>query len=241
MVISEVTGSVPTAKLGSLTVQHDNSGGTSSIVFPSRSNYNTSYGYIKYMDDLSNNAFNKNSRMVIGVESTTNDNIANKGLGYVGVNNYTPAYTLDISGNMNVSGNVYLNNSVTIANSITSNQVIETVQLPSSFSVSMVVDFNQGMVNYVTPTSNITSLSIINLPTTPLRSYAFAFIFNTSLPYYILPTTSSVNINGLSVPLAGSISISTATPFSYILQQIYLVNTSPNGVNMIAFTSANSY
>jgi hypothetical protein len=47
--------------------------------------------------------------------------------------------------------------------------------------------------------------------------------------------------NGLSVPLAGSISISTATPFSYILQQIYLVNTSPNGVNMIAFTSANSY
>jgi hypothetical protein len=66
--IHEDTGQVPTASKGSLTITHGNSGGESSIVFPSKVNPNSDYGYISYRDDLSNDA-GENGVLTIGVEN----------------------------------------------------------------------------------------------------------------------------------------------------------------------------
>jgi hypothetical protein len=68
LTISETTGSVATATKGSLTLAHDNSGGTSSIVFKSKVNAGSDYGYIQYTDSVGA-AGTEQSQLTIGVEN----------------------------------------------------------------------------------------------------------------------------------------------------------------------------
>ena len=66
--IHEATGQGATASRGSLTISHGNSGGESSIVFPSKVNYNSDYGYISYRDDSANDG-GENGMLTIGVQN----------------------------------------------------------------------------------------------------------------------------------------------------------------------------
>ena len=50
--IYEATGTDNTATYGTITLQHGNSGGVSSILFPSTVNYGSDYGYIKFIDNV---------------------------------------------------------------------------------------------------------------------------------------------------------------------------------------------
>eukprot|EP00960_Hanusia_phi_P018177 534574-Hanusia_phi.AAC.1 len=71
-----------TATIGSLTIEHNDSGGASSILFPSKVGSGTDYGYIMYVDNVSSGTFrdwnyfnfdssgDRNSALIIGVEST---------------------------------------------------------------------------------------------------------------------------------------------------------------------------
>ena len=247
-IVNETVGTAPNANGGSVTISNQNPGGSSSIVFPSNNNFGTDYGYIRYMDDVQNNSVNNNSRMVIGVESTTVGNgqdsivlLADNGRGKIGVNNMYPNYTLDVSGTLNVSGIVNINNPVAIVSTLTASQNIEPIVVPTSFSFATTIDFTQGMINYMSPTSIISSLSIINVPITPLKSYSFAFIFSTANPYYIAPSTGTINVNGAPVVLSGTITISSTVTYTYIVQQVYLVNRSSTGIDMFALTSATTF
>jgi hypothetical protein len=127
MVLNEAVGNSTLSKsTGSLIIKHQNLNGVSSIVFPSSTPTDGGdFGYIKYIDDINNNAAvtdpygGESSRLVIGVENdATGDSIADKivlmtplGNGCVGINKMTPTCALDVSGNGSISGNFAINKS----------------------------------------------------------------------------------------------------------------------------------
>jgi hypothetical protein len=65
---------------GNLVIQHPTSGSYSSIVFPSRYNYGSDYGYIAYYDDNNNYAYwgdsSENSALVIGVQNDGQNSVS---------------------------------------------------------------------------------------------------------------------------------------------------------------------
>jgi len=108
--IIETTGTVPTAFGGSLTLAHNNAGGTSSIVFKSNTDVNSDFGYISYQDNYGGST--QNSLLEIGVQNEgvgdDIDNIALMPSGYVGINTRTPQTMLDVNGDTNITGNLQL-------------------------------------------------------------------------------------------------------------------------------------
>jgi trimeric autotransporter adhesin len=80
LTITETTGSVGGATSGTLTLKHNNSGGSSSIVFTSTVNAGSDYAYIKYNDhDVSTyfpaqTGVSECSRLTIGIENDVDTN-----------------------------------------------------------------------------------------------------------------------------------------------------------------------
>jgi len=100
---------------GSLVISHNNSGGYSSIVFPSNvNNTGGDYAYIQYFDNVSAGypgSTNETGLLLIGIE---NDSVVGSGPdrislyscggnGYVGINTLYPNYTLDVNGSVNAT------------------------------------------------------------------------------------------------------------------------------------------
>lgn len=128
LTIQEATGSVGSATSGTLTLKHNNSGGTSSIVFTSTANAGSDYAYIRYVDNDISTYFTEQtgtvecSRLTIGVENDISDvfngeTIVIKG-GYgiaydssrhfftggnVGIGTSTPSQRLDVNGTVNAT------------------------------------------------------------------------------------------------------------------------------------------
>lgn len=101
--IFESTGTSPSGSDGSIILEHDNSGGTSSIVFKSKANSGSDYGYISFSDDGSGNgSTDENALLKIGVENdganNYQDDIALMPTGSVGIGTTSPAAKLDIDG-----------------------------------------------------------------------------------------------------------------------------------------------
>ena len=99
--IYESTGSSRSATSGTLVLDHGDSGGSSCIVFPSRRNNNSDYGYIQYED--STNSGDEQSRFIIGTENdgqgSNQDNLILYPSNSVGIGLYTPsAAKLTVSG-----------------------------------------------------------------------------------------------------------------------------------------------
>ena len=99
--IYESTGSSRSATSGTLVLDHGDSGGSSCIVFPSRRNNNSDYGYIQYED--STNSGDEQSRLIIGTENdgqgSNQDNIILSPSNSVGIGLNTPsAAKLTVSG-----------------------------------------------------------------------------------------------------------------------------------------------
>lgn len=68
--ILESTGTSASSTKGTLTLEHNNNGGSSSIVFPSKTNRGSDYGYINFSDDGAvNGTDTENSLLTIGVEN----------------------------------------------------------------------------------------------------------------------------------------------------------------------------
>jgi hypothetical protein len=90
--IHESTGSSHSAGYGTLVLEHGDSGGSSCIIFPSKKNYGSDYGYIQYEDSTSGT--NEKSRLIFGTENdgrgTTEDNIILSPSASVGIGTDTP-------------------------------------------------------------------------------------------------------------------------------------------------------
>ena len=156
--IYEETGAADsgTATSGSLVIEHGNTGGVSSIIFPSRNNYNSDYGYIRYRDDVNNSTTgNEQSRLEIGTE---NDNgppggalindalILQKSGGYVGIGMTNPQFTLDVAGkaqfssDVSINGNLVVNGNLSVLkvnNQYIINQTTTNYQLIVSEDISL--------------------------------------------------------------------------------------------------------
>lgn len=94
--INETNGTAAGATIGTLTLQHQNQGGASSIVFPSRNNYGSDYAYIQYQDDSSIGGGAETSRLIIATQNDADDNIVLNPSGYVGIKTMNPVYPLDV-------------------------------------------------------------------------------------------------------------------------------------------------
>jgi hypothetical protein len=108
MNIYQATGSTAGATSGTLTLDHGNNYGSSSIVFPSRINYGSDYGYIQYND--TRGGAGETANMIIGTSNDGDDHVSLMPSGNVGINTLTPGYKLEIQGNDYASGGRYTSN-----------------------------------------------------------------------------------------------------------------------------------
>ena len=119
--ITEAIGTAPTAAGGSLTLTHDDPGGTSSIVFKSK-RAGSDYGYISYIDDV-NGGTGTRSVLELGVKTNPGntgyvDNIALMPSGFVGINTKIPQAMLDVNGDTNITGNLKLGSILDVEDAI---------------------------------------------------------------------------------------------------------------------------
>ena len=109
--IYEETGSSRSSTSGTLVLEHNDSGGSSCIVFPSKRNYNSDYGYIQFEDSTSSG--DEKSRLIIGTENdgpgSNEDNVILSPTGKVGIKTNTPQRTLDVDGDSRFDAGVHLN------------------------------------------------------------------------------------------------------------------------------------
>lgn len=101
--ITESTGTAASANDGSLILQHNDSGGASSLVFKSAVNSGSDFGYIQYDDDGSGNgSTSENALLTIGTQNdgigANQDDIAIMPSGNLGVGTTSPAAKLDVDG-----------------------------------------------------------------------------------------------------------------------------------------------
>ena len=117
--IYEATGIERSATRGTLTIQHGNSGGRSSIVFPSAINYGSDHGFIEYLDSYESG--DEKSRLIIGVQNDAfnsyQDDLILLPSGAVGIGTTTPTLgKVHIVGSVTpgIGGYAYLNSSAVV-------------------------------------------------------------------------------------------------------------------------------
>ena len=115
--IYEATGVAAGATSGTLVLDHGNSGGSSSICFPSRINYGSDYGYIQFND---NRGSGESANMIIGIQNDADDHISLMPSGFVGIKTTTPGYTLDVSGDIRSTGIMVANGQINQMNRLRS-------------------------------------------------------------------------------------------------------------------------
>jgi len=104
--IVEASGTSQNANNGTIVLDHENNGGASSIVFRSKVNRGSDYGYIQYQDSSSVGASGESCRLILGTASDTDDHIILLPSGNVGIGTNTPSQKLTVVGNINASQNI---------------------------------------------------------------------------------------------------------------------------------------
>ena len=106
--VFEASGTAAGANSGSIILDHDNSGGASSITFRSKVNRSSDYAYIQYQDAASVGGGGETARFIIGVQNDGDDHIVLDPSGGVGIGTYSPGFKLQVNGNMRAD-NIYNN------------------------------------------------------------------------------------------------------------------------------------
>lgn len=210
MRITELTGTQASATNGSLVIEHQDPSGISSIVFPSKNNRGSDYGYIEYRDNY-NSTNNENGALIIGIENdkipgtNTEDKIYFKlneedrmtinGIGNVGIGTTTPSEKLDVNGNIKLSGNINLSGALKVNGS--SGGMGQILISQGSGNSPIWTNFRNAETYYVngTGTDEIV-IDVIPNKTGLIQNdtYKFRKTFTTqgNTPFYIIFTGGSV-------------------------------------------------
>jgi predicted acyltransferase (DUF342 family) len=102
--IYEATGTGDAGAIsGSLVIEHGNNAGVSSIIFPSKNNNNSDYGYIRFRDDVNSSTAEK-CRLEIGTENDHGLTVSQDAVilqrngGFVGIGTQNPVCPLSVVG-----------------------------------------------------------------------------------------------------------------------------------------------
>ena len=151
--IHESTGSSHSAGYGTLVLEHGDSGGSSCIIFPSKKNYASDYGYIQYEDSTSGT--NEKSRLIFGTENdgrgTAEDNIILSPSASVGIGTDTPTQAkLVVSGHGGSTYSVgtygWLNNSGGTAQDTSNNAVHYSIYADNRIACSEFNAFSDSRI-----------------------------------------------------------------------------------------------
>jgi hypothetical protein len=97
--LNESTGTQAGVGVGTLILEHQNNGGASSVVFRSKNNFSSDYGYIQYQDDASVGGAGEQARLVIATQNDADDYvILQPTTGRVGIGTMSPVVQLDVRG-----------------------------------------------------------------------------------------------------------------------------------------------
>lgn len=98
LTVGEASGSVANWNAGTLILDHDNSGGASSLVFRSKVNRTSDFGYLQYQDTATIGGTGESAVLTLGISNDGDDHIALMPSGNVGVGLTTPNHKLHVSG-----------------------------------------------------------------------------------------------------------------------------------------------
>jgi len=105
--LSEAAGTVNGAASGSIILDHEDNGGASSIVFRSKVNRGSDYGYLQYQDAATVGGAGESARLILGTSNDGDDHIAIMPAGKLGIGTLTPTETVQIS-DFDQAGPTYL-------------------------------------------------------------------------------------------------------------------------------------
>lgn len=128
---------------------------------------------------------------------------------------------------------------------INAKQTVNNI-LSGVWSEMQLYSFNDGMMYTLASNATpLTSLRIIDIPTTPLQTYTFKFIIKPdvkSTPFYLKTTSIRISINNASVPLFGLINVVLPSSYTCLVQEITIMNKSTTTTpSFVAFTNVLGY
>ena len=165
MRIYETVGTAASGTSGSLTLEHGDASGVSSIVFRSKNNNPSDYGYLQYQENAGGSS--EKGLLTLGIEndagsSGASDRIslyAAGGNGFVGVNTKDPLYHLDISGNTRVTGNATLVLDVSMNRNAQIGAGSNSVSINKDISSNFALDVS-GATNFRGIVSTLSDISV---------------------------------------------------------------------------------
>lgn len=112
LTISEPTGTLASANTGTVLIDHEDSGGGSSIVFRSKIGRGNDFAFMEYRDKNPGLADAEAGLLTIGVQNDPNDHVAFMLRGNVGVGTTIPSAKLHVAGAMRVDADLTAQGSV---------------------------------------------------------------------------------------------------------------------------------
>ncbi|MCX5952094.1 MAG: hypothetical protein NTZ40_01040 [Cyanobacteria bacterium] len=104
--IREITGTLASATKGTLLLDHEDTGGASSIVFRSKVNRGSDHAFIEFRDKNPLINVGEAALLTIGMQNDINDHIALMPSGNVGIGTTTPGCKLDVNGDASIGGSL---------------------------------------------------------------------------------------------------------------------------------------
>ncbi|MDD4406218.1 MAG: hypothetical protein PHO36_15830 [Parabacteroides sp.] len=217
--ISEATGTVYGSNQGSIIIDHENSGGASSIVFRSKVNRGSDYGYIQYQDDSTIGGTGETARLIIGTANDTVDHIILQPSGSVGIGNTSPSYKLDVSGTGRFTSTVSVGTPTASNHATTKSYVDDAITgAASKWTTS-------GTNTYLTTTTNNVGIGT-NSPKVSLQ--VNGMILGTTLSTHWLPSIDHNILYNANVRY----SVTQSGPASFVLASLF------DGVFVPTYTSS---
>ncbi|MFN7820747.1 MAG: glycine-rich protein [Cyanobacteriota bacterium] len=147
LTISEQTGTLAGSNSASLLIDHENSGGASSIVFRSKVERGNDFAYIEYRDKNPALSTSQAGLLTIGIENDTDDHLALMPSGNVGIATRTPSAKLHVAGAMRVDAGLTVQGALSASGKVVIGPPGDASDLPSAGDLA--IRSGQPMLDFI--------------------------------------------------------------------------------------------